>query len=488
MNLHPFKDLHYSLFNFTSNPTDCWTVEDAVRGTQIFGGIGSGKTSGSGKTIAKSFLLNQFGGLVLCAKKEERENWEDYAKQTERFNDVVVFSPTNEFRFNFLQYELTRPQGGGQTRNLVNLFMNVYEMGRSGGSKGDERFWDAALKRLLTNTIDLIKLSGEKLTVKNMYEVINTAPKDTYFYDNFNALKDEEYVSFVKGSYCLSCLDTASRADHNEDESETFALVYHFFARDFAGLAEKTRSTIVESFLGIAEPFLRGALKELFSTTTNIAPEQSLEGKIIILDISVQEYLELGVYAQCIFKLIWQQAVERRTVDKVNGTRPVFLWVDEAQYFLNRNDMMFQTTARSSRACTVFLSQNISNYYTVMKGDKAKAQTDSLLGNLSTKIFHTNNDAVTNDWASHTIGQDFSTKYSSDVLKEKEDDLFPNKKPSITIAQTSELIYQVLPKEFTILSNGGNSNNLQVDAIVSVAGKVWSNRKNYMKVIFDQTI
>ena len=29
-----------------------WTARHAVEGTQIFGGIGSGKTSGSGQTLA----------------------------------------------------------------------------------------------------------------------------------------------------------------------------------------------------------------------------------------------------------------------------------------------------------------------------------------------------------------------------------------------------------------------------------------------------
>lgn len=58
-------DLDAPLVKFSADPRDWWTLRDAVRGVQIFGGIGSGKSSGSGRTLALSFLKAGFGGLVL---------------------------------------------------------------------------------------------------------------------------------------------------------------------------------------------------------------------------------------------------------------------------------------------------------------------------------------------------------------------------------------------------------------------------------------
>ena len=53
------------------SPKDTFTIRDACDGIQVFGGIGSGKTSGSGATLAKAFLSS--GGyeavkrfIVLC--------------------------------------------------------------------------------------------------------------------------------------------------------------------------------------------------------------------------------------------------------------------------------------------------------------------------------------------------------------------------------------------------------------------------------------
>ena len=40
------------LLKFSDDPKDWWTVDDAMKGTSILGGTGSGKTSASGKALA----------------------------------------------------------------------------------------------------------------------------------------------------------------------------------------------------------------------------------------------------------------------------------------------------------------------------------------------------------------------------------------------------------------------------------------------------
>jgi hypothetical protein len=171
---------------------------------------------------------------------------------------------------------------------------------------------------------------------------------------------------------------------------------------------------------------------------------------------------------------MWQQAVERRDITKYPV--PVFMWVDEAQYFLNEEDMMFQTTARSSRACTVMLSQNISNYYATIGGKNPKERVNSLLGNLATKIFHANNDYVTNEWAANTIGKTFQTKTTSSV----------GKFDSVSVSEA--LNYQVEPQEFTLLKSGSELNRFDVEGITTVAGKRWSNGVNFIKAVFNQKV
>ena len=95
----------------------------------------------------------------------------------------------------------------------------------------------------------------------------------------------------------------------------------------------------------------------------------------------MKEFGDAGRAAQVVYKYLWQQATERRAIS--NQTIPVFLWVDEAQNFVTEYDMQFQATARSTRACTVYLTQNLPNYYAIMGGSHGKYRVDSLIGNFA---------------------------------------------------------------------------------------------------------
>jgi len=335
----------------------------------------------------------------------------------------------------------------------------------------------------LTAAVDLLKLSGEDITVDNITKLIRESPKDQNYYPDYIELTSQasnndeahrELSRWASQSFTIFCLTWAEEKELKGRDKKAFDVVANFFLNDFATLAEKTRSSITEYFYAFASPFMSGLLSEYFAedTSSEILPEVTFEGKIILLDFPVKKYLQIGVYAQSIYKRMWQQAVERRDVERY--PLPVFMWVDESQYFLNEEDMMFQTTARGSKACTVMISQNISNYYATIGGKNPTQRVNSLLGNLSTKIFHTNNDYVTNEWAANTIGKTFQAKTSSSV----------GKYDSVTVSES--LQYQVEPQEFTLLLTGGDSNEFDVEAIVTVAGKTWSNGKNFIKAVFNQ--
>ncbi len=109
-------------------PENFWCLNDAFQGVQVFGGTGSGKSTGSGQALARTFLDANMGGLVLTAKSDELSAWEKYAKATGRGTDLLVVDESAKCRFNFLSYELNRRgAGAGHTENLVNLFSSVLE-------------------------------------------------------------------------------------------------------------------------------------------------------------------------------------------------------------------------------------------------------------------------------------------------------------------------------------------------------------------------
>lgn len=171
----PDYSLEHTIYSF--NGEEPFTIGNACEGVQIFGGIGSGKTSGSGESLARAFLNAGFGGLVLCAKKDVLDDWKRYAQETGRDKQLLVFDDSGDFVFPFLQYEIERKgEGAGYTDNLVRLFTTVYEAVDRRIDGGGDPYWTRAMQQLLRNTIDLCMITRGAVSVPLIHDVILSAP------------------------------------------------------------------------------------------------------------------------------------------------------------------------------------------------------------------------------------------------------------------------------------------------------------------------
>ena len=466
MKAKPDSVLSRPLLHF--GKADTWTIGDAFEGTSIFGATGSGKTSGSGQALAKAFLRAGFGGLVLCAKNDEVKLWERYCRETNRSDSLIIFGPNRPHRFNFLNYELSRPgAGAGHTENLVQLFSTVMEVAeRKRGQGGNQDFWERVTKQLLRNCIDLVAIARGQLMLQDIYNAIISAPSSP-----------EEFLSdaWRKSSFCWRCICEGEARPKNARQAHDFKHAKDYWTGEFPGMSSRTRSIIVTSLTSMMDIFLRGSLHELLCTTTNIVPEMTHEGAILIIDLPVKEFNQLGQMAQTLIKYIWQRASERRDVRL--HPRPAFLWCDEAQFFATATDAEFQSTARSSRIATVYLSQNIGAYYNHL----GQPDTHSLMGNLQTKFFHANGDPMTNNWAADLFSKSWQFRGSSTV------GTMHDKTVSKNYAASDSLDFEVLPGAFTSLRKGGPDNNYCVEAITFQGGRIWNGTaKNHIKVGFSQ--
>lgn len=465
----PRDPLNVPLLRFGAR--DIWTMRDACEGTAVFGSSGSGKTSGSGQAIAKALLRAGCGGLVLCAKPGEADLWREYCQATNRLNSLMIFSPSEPWRFNFLQYELSRPgSGAGLTENLVRLFsstLEVAERGRGGSSNQD--FWDRTTKQLLRNCFELVIIARGRLMLQEIYEIIVSAPSSP------EAVNDP---AWQQSSVCWQCIQEGEAKNKTARQTNDFTLAVKYWLREFPALSEKPRSIITTNLTSMLDIFLRGALQELFCTTTNIVPEVTHEGAIIVLDLPVKEYNEVGTLSQMLWKFVWQRASERRDVSR-HG-RVTFLWADEAQFFVEPRDAGFQSTARSSRIATVYLSQNIGAYYSQI----GQSETHSVMGNLQTKIFHANGDTLTNNWSSDLFSKSWQMRGSTGASTT---DGANRQTTSRNYGASDSLDSEVLPGEFTRLRKGGHDHGYCVEAIAFQGGRIWhETNKNHIKVGFSQ--
>lgn len=438
-----------------------WTLNDAYQGTQVFGGTGSGKTSGSGAAIASSFLHQDFGGIVLTAKPDERALWEDYCAATDR--ELTVFGPDTGYMFNFLNYEFARPGlGAGLTSNVAELFASLAEINQGKGGGGMDIYWMNALKQLLRRAIDLVTTATGELSLPALLDVIMSAPQST---------EEADSDTWKEGSFCAKCLEEAD-AKRTDENGPDLDHTKRYWTREFPGLGDRTRSSIISVFTVVADGFMTGPIRKLFCTGTNIVPEETHYGRIILVDLPVEVFNEVGIFAQLIWKLSWQRATSRREPDKDGGI-PTFLWADEAQFFTSSADLKFQATARSKRACTVYLTQNLPTYFDRVGQDR----TNALLGNLQTKIFHSNGDHVTNTYAADTVARGVTKRASSNY----------SSNGGMSFGTSEAVDYVVPPAEFQRLRKGGPENENMVDAYIFQAGRLWPRTgESYLKASFRQ--
>ncbi len=469
----PDFSLDRAIYSF--NGEEDFTIGNACEGVQIFGGIGSGKTSGSGEALARSFLQAGFGGLVLCAKKDVLDEWKRYARDTGRANNILIFDASGDFVFPFLQYEIERKgEGAGYTDNLVRLFTTVYEaIDRSTNGDGSDPYWTRAMQQLLRNAIDLCMIARGQVSVPLIHDVILSAPT------SIAQLDTDEWKT---KSLCWKLLLEGHAKDLDKWVKHDFDSTASFWLEEYPGLADKTRSSIISTLTTMLDIFLRRPFRRLFSDQPDdrrkIAyPELTHRGVIIVLNLPVKEFGDAGRAAQVVYKYLWQQAVERREV--ADDTTPVFLWVDEAQNFVTEYDMQFQATARSTRACTVYLTQNLPNYYAEMGGTEGKYRVDSLMGNLQTKIWHANSDPMTNENAAETIGRSWQTRQTSG-------ESYGMENFNVSSGKNESFDYDVPPQSFTKLRKGAKLNNRIVDAIIFQNGRVWKNQKTHLLAQFKQ--
>ena len=210
----------------------------------------------------------------------------------------------------------------------------------------------------------------------------------------------------------------------------------------------------------LVRPFITRPLRKLFSTDTNVTPEVTFDGRILIIDLPVQEFRLAGRVANLCWKYCFQVSVLRRMKPQQSNLRPVFLWADEAQNFVTNFDAEYQAVARSAGGCTVYLTQNRESYRRVLGNNDA---VDSLLGNLQAKFF-CQNSGDTNEWAASLLGERYINVIGSNVGRGAEG------AASSGVSRSEQRRYFVEPAAFTTLRRGGPKNNYQVQAIVYNGG------------------
>lgn len=473
---------------------DHFRTRNACENLLVTGGVGSGKTSGSGNAFRKAYLASGMGGLVLCAKPDEASTWRKAMRKAGRKRDLIIVDADAKERFNILNYAAEVLAKNGFDQNLIELMRRFAEASNvaSASNNGNENaFFSDAAMHWLSHIFPILRLAEPALRLKDVYKFVSSAPKSE---------KQVRSPEWQDSAYCCEVIERVSNLADAGDARAAQVLEDHgnFWVNEYPNLADKTRSSIEATLLNLIYPFLTGKLAELFSTETSFLPEMARYGKVIVFDLPVLTYGPMGAAAQSIFKYLFGLAMQREMVSK--KTRPVFLWIDECQFFLSATDAELLSTARSSKTCCVFITQDIPTFYAQL-GHQARDVADSIIGKFGTRIFHANNCAQTNEAASKLIGK--TTKYheSKNVSLGRnsggnthQSEYSNNagagdgRNQSSSQGLTSYHDYIIHPEYFSKeLRTGGPKNGRRVEAILVRSGGTWRNTKaHWIKAEFRQ--
>ena len=465
-------DFATPLFYFNDDEEDSFTVADSLTGAMIVGGTGSGKTSGSGRTLLVNMLRHGYGGMALTAKADDRGFLLDCAAEAGRGDSVVIFAPDQPWRFNFLDHQWK--VGSGNVLDIENMFGTVIRTLGQGQQGNDGDYWHRSSLQLIRNCLHLLAIVKEAITPEDIFHALESAPQSTDVVKNKAWQGDSFLYGLIeKGQQREKTLTPGRQKD--------YAMSSDYFCKTYAAWAPETRSIVDQNVSSFLDPLLRSPLRELFCQDTNLIPEACFDGVFIICDLSKHVLGEAGRIGSILMKYAFQRACERRLFHP--GDRPVCLYIDECQLYVSPEDQIFQTTARSTGVSVIQLTQNIDNLIVAMGSSwNARYMVNSLLGNLATLIIHANRSIETNKFASDAIGSTLQRLVGTNAGGYE-----GGPGQLHTGASTNEqLLPQILPYVFQLLKTGGEHNHREVEAYVLQQGRVWSNGRNYLPVTFRQ--
>ncbi|MFO0835822.1 MAG: TraM recognition domain-containing protein [Phycisphaerales bacterium] len=378
------------------------SLRDFYCGVQVWGSTGSSKSTATMASAVEGLFSAGAGALCLCAKREDRWNYEAHARACGRGQDVMIFGPDDSpLRYNFIDAELARDgSGAGLVTNLTALLSTVAEVARRGhGSSGTsegEGYFRLAAEQLSRNALELLLISGQRITIPALHRFIASLP---------SSLEQAASESWKATSLAYATMELAGQRVRSMSESRRadYELAIDYVFNEYATMSARTRSCIVSTLTSALDLLSRGTARDLLSSpTSNVSPEMCWDGAIVIVDVPALVYLDVARLIGVIMKYCWQRAAMRRDLSK--GDRPMAIIVDESHLFAAEPDWEFQAVARGTHTATLLATQSLSNYLEVF-GERGEARVHSLLGNLQCQLFHQLTDTRTIAYVQELLGK-----------------------------------------------------------------------------------
>lgn len=354
-----------------------WEWDDFHKNAVVFGQSGTGKTVCVLNALLDGLLMSiddperAPGGLVLDPKGDFRDKLRGLLRKHGRESDLRVIDPSS-----LDETVYWNPfDSDDDELELASRFAAVLEV--LGTKNTQDTFWIDSAKKFMRHAIALIRHTNPPDEPPTFREIGRLAGSLQAVTDRLGRLPVEDADADFE-----ACLD---------------------FFEEWAGMGEKTRSSVQAQLTNMIDPFLMQPYKTVFGgRSTERIGEMLDRGRILYVYMPIADKEAMSRTACTLLKLEFFREVLKR-VDK---KRESFFLCDEFQVYLTagagKGDSDFFERSRQSRHANVIACQNIP---ALLKQTSEEKSVTNLLGNCAVKLFLRNTDAETNEYASNLFGQ-----------------------------------------------------------------------------------
>lgn len=343
----------------------------------ITGAIGSGKTSSAMYPITRqliayksSNLHEKLGMLILDVKGNYIYQVENYTKLYNREKDIIPIQISGEFKYNPLDNIALKPTVlANRLKTILLLF----------SPNNTESYWIDKSETVLAEAIKLCRLyNNGYVTFKELHNLITN---HDYYFEKINTLRNK----FLKHKF-------------NSDQNYDLLSALNFFEKEFYSLDSRTFNILKSEITRITSCFVSDS-----DVLKTFCPEKSKNnfpgfqniiesGKIVILNMNINEYKNLSKIIATYLKLDFQTEVLRRLATNSTNIHPVAFISDEYSEYVSATDANFFSQSRESKCINIVSTQS---YTSLLNALNNKYSVEVIVQNLVNKLWFRSDDMFT---------------------------------------------------------------------------------------------
>lgn len=371
------NELHLNLGKDSHNALVFIPEKGLFQNILITGAIGSGKTSSAMYPITEQLIAykslsssEKLGMLILDVKGNYIYQVLKYAKLYNREDDIIPIQISGNFNYNPLDNISLKPSVlANRLKTILLLF----------SPNNTESYWIDKSESVLSEAIKLCRLyNNGYVTFQELHNIITS---HDYYSEKVNFLRQQ----FIEGKF---------------SNTDTYNLLsaLNFFEKEFFCLDSRTFNILKSEITRITTCFISDP--EVLKTfcpkrsDNNFPGFQNIikNGKIVILNMNINEYKNLSKIIATYLKLDFQTEVLRRLANNLSPLHPVAFISDEYSEYVSATDANFFSQSRESKCINVVSTQG---YTSLLNALNNKYSVEVIVQNLVNKLWFRSDDIFT---------------------------------------------------------------------------------------------